>query len=137
MKYRKVMMMKRNIFNFLFCVSCLSLNTCSVGMALSGKKDPDLSVIRKGADRSEVELQLGSPIKTSLREDGTTTSIYEYEVGNEPSPGRAVAHGAMDFLTLGLWEVVGTPVEVINGNKYQITINYDNQEHVIKSGKSC
>lgn len=116
--------------------ACLILNACSVGMALSGKKDPDLSVIRKGADRSEIELQLGSPIKTTVQEDGSSISIYEYEIGNEPSTGRAVAHGAMDFITLGLWEVVGTPVEAIKGTKYQISIHYDNEGRVMKSGKS-
>jgi hypothetical protein len=29
-------------------------------------------------------------------------------VRNEPSAGRAIGHGVMDVLTLGLWEIVGT-----------------------------
>ncbi len=126
----------KNIINSCIILSTIILSACSVGMALNGKKDPDLSVIKKGADRSEVELQLGSPIKTLVKDDGTATAIYEYEVGNEPSAGRAVAHGAMDFITLGLWEVIGTPVELANGKKYQISINYDKHERVIKSGKA-
>lgn len=114
----------------------LSLSACSVGMALSGKKDPDLSVIKRGANRSEVELQLGSPLKVAEGANDESLATYEYEIGNEPSTGRAVAHGAMDVLTLGLWEVIGTPVEAITGNKYQITITYDKEDKVVKVGKT-
>lgn len=108
----------------------ITLSGCSVGMALSGKKDPDLSVIKPGANRSVVELQLGSPIKTATLENGKTSAVYEYEMGNEPSAGRAVAHGAMDVLTFGIWEVVGTPIEIINGDKYQLTVTYNVDDKV-------
>lgn len=105
---------------------------CSVGMALSGKKDPNLSVVKKGASRSEVELQLGAPKKTATGPNGESVAHYEYETGNEPSPGRAVAHGAMDVLTFGLWEVVGTPVEVINGNKHKLVVTYNQEDTVTR-----
>lgn len=127
--------MKKNIMNLLVSCACLSLSACSVGMALNGQKDPDMSVVKKGAYRPDVELQLGEPIKTSKQADGTTAALYEYEVGNEPSAGRAVAHGAMDVLTLGLWEVVGTPVELATGDKHKISVLYDQQDHVVKYGK--
>jgi len=109
------------------------LHACSVGMAVSGKKDPDLSVIKKGASRSEVEFQLGAPVSVATVDPGKTQAKYQYDIGNEPSAGRAVAHGAMDVLTLGLWEVVGTPVELASGDKLELTITYnelDEIEHV-------
>jgi hypothetical protein len=56
---------------------------------------------------------------------------YEYEIGNEPSAGRAVAHGVLDVLTLGIWEIVGTPVEAIQGKKNQLTIYYDSNNRVM------
>ena len=35
---------------------------------------------------------------------------------------RAVGHGALDVMTLGLWEVVGTPIEgAISNNRGYIT----------------
>lgn len=122
--------------NLFYCLCLLGLTSCSVGMAMSGKKDPDLTVIKKGVHREEIELQLGSPIKTAVQEDGTVVAIYEYEIGNEPSPGRAVAHGAMDVLTFGLWEIVGTPVELATGTQYQISIHYDKDECIIKTKKT-
>ena len=50
--------------------------------------------------------------------------IYEIEIGNEPSAGRAIAHGTMDILTLGLWEVIGTPIEATTGEKSYLTVEY-------------
>jgi hypothetical protein len=31
----------------------------------------------------------------------------------------------MDVLTLCLWEIVGTPIEAVQGEKYTATIEYD------------
>lgn len=98
---------------------------CSVGKALSGEKQPDLSVCRVGNMRSDIEVQLGHPISAATLPDGSQSCTYEYQVGNEPSAGRAVAHGVMDVLTFGIWEAVGTPVEAIQGSTYRMTIVYD------------
>ncbi len=114
-----------------YCLGFLLLTSgCSVGMAMSGKKNPNLGAIHEGSSRGEVELQLGSPIRSLTHMDGTRTDIYEYEIGNEPSAGRAVGHGVMDLLTLGLWEVVGTPIEGVQGDKYEITLLYDEDDRV-------
>lgn len=117
-------------------LSALFLGACSVGMALSGKKDPDLNVVKKGANRSEIELQLGTPIEVADGKNGETIAKYAYEIGNAPSAGRAVAHGVMDVLTLGVWEVVGTPVEAVTGDKYNISITYDKDDQVLSIGKA-
>ena len=110
----------------------LVLSGCSVGMAMSGSKAPDLGHVKVGATRGEVELQMGPPIKTNIDELGRRIDIYEYEIGNEPSPGRAVGHAAMDVLTLGIWEIVGTPVEGFTGEKYHLTVTYSAEDTVEK-----
>ncbi len=104
---------------------------CSVGMAMSGKKDPNLGAFHAGSSRGEVELQMGSPTKTVANADGTRTDIYEYEIGNEPSAGRAVGHAVMDLLTLGIWEVIGTPVEAFQGEKHELIVHYDRKDKVV------
>jgi hypothetical protein len=53
-------------------------------MALSGEENPDLGAIKVGSTRGEVEMHLGSPVRSSSGENGTRTDIYEYEIGNEP-----------------------------------------------------
>jgi len=115
----------------LVCLLCLlCLGGCSVGMAISGKEEPNIGAIRVGSSRGEVEMHLGSPSTSTTLENETRADIYEYELGNEPSAGRAIGHGVMDILTLGIWEVVGTPIEGFQGEKRQIKIIYDNSDHV-------
>ena len=104
---------------------------CSVGMALSGKREPNLGAFRVGSTRGEVELQLGSPVDTVTRPDGGRTDIYEYQLGNEPSTGRAVGHAVLDLLTLGVWEIIGTPVEAIGIEKKRLSIIYDREDRVL------
>ena len=111
-----------------WCTVCSLLYGCSVGMALSGKEEPDLGAIHVGSTRGEIELHLGSPVETIASSDGKRVDIYEYEIGNEPSAGRAAIHGAMDILTIGLWEIVGTPVEGFQGEKHRIAITYDSDD---------
>ena len=117
-------------------LSALLLSACSVGMALNGQKDPDLSVVKKDVHRTDVEMQLGAPIQINTAPNGQMTAVYEYEVGREPSAGRAVAHGVMDVLTLGIWEVVGTPVEVLKGDKLHLIVIYDRNGRLISATRS-
>ena len=106
------------------------LSGCSVGMAISGKEEPNLSAFRVGSTRGEVELQLGSPVSSVTTPEGKRVDMYEYELGNKPSGGRAIGHGVMDLLTLGLWEVIGTPIEGFQGEKKRVTIRYDAKDIV-------
>ena len=114
-------------------ISALILEGCSVGMAMSGKKQPELGAVRVGASRGEIELQLGSPVE--IREvNGKRVDIYEYEIGNEPSAGRAIGHGVMDVLTFGIWEVVGSPIEGFQGDKKRLMITYNDDDTVASVG---
>jgi len=116
-------------------MTCLMLSGCSVGMAMKGKRDPDLRVIRAGAHRAEIELQVGYPV-SSQKIGENTLDIYHYEVGNEPSAGRAMGHAAMDILTLGLWEVAGTPIEAVSGDKRAIAVTYDSNDIAVRVGNA-
>ena len=100
------------------------LAACSVGMAAAGRPAPALAVWKAGAGRADVEAALGPPVGVQARPGGDTTCRYRYEVGKDPAPGRALAHGAMDVLTFGLWEVVGTPVELVQGKTYELSVTY-------------
>lgn len=122
----------KKIVNALVAMALLGLlSGCSVGMAMSGKETPKLGVVKQDASRGVVESQLGAPIKVTTRKNGHVVNVYEYEVGNDPSPGRALGHAAMDVLTLGTWEIIGTPVEVLQGEVHQIQIEYDANDRVV------
>ncbi|MCP4393678.1 MAG: hypothetical protein GY804_05355 [Alphaproteobacteria bacterium] len=109
----------------------LLISGCSVGMAMSGKTAPNLGAIKVGATRGEVQLHLGAPTKSNTLDNGTRVDVYEYEIGNEPSAGRAIGHAAMDVLTFGGWELIGTPIEGFQGEKYQATVSFDKNDKVI------
>lgn len=112
-------------------VFVICLTGCSVLMAMSGEREPDLGSFGIGSHRSEVEMQLGSPLSSVTLENGQRVDVYEYQIGNEPSAGRAIAHGAMDVLTWGVWEIIGTPVEGFIGERRRIRICYDENNRIV------
>ena len=59
------------------------------------------------------------------------------KIGNESSSSRAIGHGIMDFMTLGLWEVVGTPIEGFQGNTRMLYITYDKNDKILKLSGSA
>jgi hypothetical protein len=100
-----------------------ALSGCSVGLALHGEREPNLAACRVGATRGEIELELGPPTSVTSVEGGGTECTYEYQIGNEPSAGRAALHAGMDVITLGIWELVGTP-EALQGQDFQLSVIY-------------
>jgi hypothetical protein len=105
---------------------------CSVGMAMSGKEQKDTSILFPGSPRAVVIAKLGPP-ETSVKDDeGCYTDSYHIVKGNAPSTGRAVAHAALDVVTLGLWEVIGTPLEMGAGQEdvSRVIIVYDDKDKI-------
>ncbi len=91
-------MNKASLYVLLLCLP--GLTGCSVGMAAHGYPEPDLSVLRVGASRGEVELQPFTALKQTTDDRGYTTVVYEYHIGGEGSAGRAVGWAIADVLTL-------------------------------------
>jgi hypothetical protein len=108
----------------------LMVQGCSVGMAMSGKPDPNIGVLSIGQDRGVVLLNLGQPSQMLAVATGRT-DVFRLR-GNQPSAGRAAGHAVMDLLTLGLWEVVGTSIEGFTGDEFAITVEYDKSDKVTK-----
>ncbi len=107
---------------------------CSVFLAAKQPDYKNLAVLDVGSSRSNVVAELGAPVLSEQR-DGQKVDIFAfrrgYSKGNKV--GRALFHGTADVFTLGLWEVVGTPTEVIaNGKDMKMEVFYDAQEKVRK-----
>ena len=119
------------MFKKVLCISLLSFTLigftgCSVGMAMSGKKEANVSSLQIGDNRNMVAAKIGyQPVRVS-NNGNKQIEIYEIEIGNEPSLGRAAGHGVMDVLTLGAWELIGTPIEGLSGDKYELVCEYEN-----------
>lgn len=111
----------------------LTLAGCSVGMALHGHTDPNIGALHIGQSREEVLLNLGQPAGTIATDSGRTDT-FALERGNEPSAGRALGHGVMDVLTLGGWELLGTPIEAVQGDTFSLVVEYDQLDRVVHIG---
>jgi len=113
------------------------ISGCSVGMALHGKREPDMGDLRKGMSIEEAHFILRDyEPAISFTDDGDRIEEYKIELGNKPSGGRALGHLAMDVFTLGLWEIVGTPVEAMTSGDMRLKITYRDDKIIkISAGK--
>lgn len=105
---------------------------CSVFMAAKQPDKKNVDLFKMGTPRSMLLAEFGMPTVSELR-DGKKYEIYKFVQGYSAGAkaGRAVFHGAADVLTLGLWEVVGTPVEgTFSGDEMAYEVRYDDESRV-------
>lgn len=103
--------------------------------AIKATQQPDkrnLTVLRTGVPRTHVVAELGTPTWTGTH-NGQTTDVFAFKQGYSKGvkAGRALAHGAADVVTWGLWEVVGVPVEMLaDGTNVKVAVAYDDEDNV-------
>ncbi len=113
-------------FAFITCIS-----GCAVFMAADQPDKKDVELFKVGTPRSMLLAEFGLPTVTEVREDGKKYEIYSFTQGYSKGAkaGRAVLHGTADVLTLGLWEVIGTPAEsAFDGNKMAYEVRYNSSD---------
>ena len=119
------------------CVSLIVLwsvltTGCSVMMAARAPDKKDLSVLSLGVPRSQVIAELGTPVHQS-KDDFGERDVFSFKQGYSVpvKVGRATVHAVGDLLTLGLWEVVSTPLESsLDGEGVQAEVRYDREQYV-------
>lgn len=110
----------------------LGLTGCSIYMA-GTKEGVSVQEISESGTRSDViykdDLEI---VKTKRGENGNVIHEDYFALKPKGSIARAVLHGLFDFTTLGLWEIVGTPIEQHLGKEVYIPIRiyYDENENV-------
>ncbi|HBM90998.1 MAG TPA: hypothetical protein DD400_03865 [Rhodospirillaceae bacterium] len=101
---------------------CLMLSGCAVAMSASRSASKgDTAIIQEGAERMFIEDTFGPPNMTSSLDDGKTKVIYKIDPDAHSTGARGAAvaeHLVADVLTLGLWEIVGTPLELAAQDEY-------------------
>lgn len=105
---------------------------CAVVLAAKQPDAKDLSVLNTGTPRTHVIAELGAPV-WSGEKDGRKVDIFAFTQGYSKGSkaARAFAHGVADVFTLGLWEVVGTPIESIaSGTQMKVEVTYDEKDMV-------
>lgn len=123
---------------FYFLIVCVSFSLvvsgCSVFMAASQPGKKDLDVLSKGTPRSQVIEELGAPnIMEDDPEGNFCHEAYAFEQGYSglTKGGRATFHLAADLFTIGLWEIIGTPMELyFDGTEVDLEVLYDENDRV-------
>jgi hypothetical protein len=113
------------------------LSGCAVTMAIEQPEKKDLSLFAPGTHRKQLIAEFGMP-KTSKLVGFQRIDVFTFIQGYSRAAraGRALAHGAADVATGMLWEVAGTPAEVVmSGEKLSYEVLYDERDRVIRVGQ--
>jgi hypothetical protein len=107
------------------------MSGCGVYMAFTQPPPVDVAAIEQegpGLPREFLIQRLGTPKGTTVNDDGSKIDIYEFYEGSSSSwsVGRGAFHIAADFFSIGLWEIVATPMEwAIRGDKLTARAEFD------------
>jgi hypothetical protein len=108
----------------------LALGGCSLWLETKRPDYTDVSVVQKGTPRYDVTAALGKPTQ-SYQKDGHDVDVFQVDPKGRYT-GTKVAvntfNTAADIFSLGLWEVVATPAEMLTKHKlttYVVTYTSD------------
>ena len=125
--------LKTVFFTFFIVLLFVITNSgCSVFMAARQPSKKDVDLFKVGTPRSALLAEFGAPTVSEVR-DGKKFEIYRFVNGYSTGSkaGRADLHGTCDVFTLGLWEIVGTPTEMVfHGDEMAYEVRYDDKDIV-------
>ena len=112
---------------------------CAVSKPLERTPGVDLSPVKIGTTRQQVEAVVGDPLREWTTRRGVRYRLYRYDAGIDPSAGGAAVELMMDIMTLGGYEAMhaASPEEwtawkVETQRKWPLlAVSYDSQEIVI------
>jgi len=130
--------MEKIILKFL-CIVILVFFTllagCSAYLAVNQPPKKDLSILKEGTSREYLLAVFGAPVFSEKRAE-RRFEIFAFYKGSALgwNESRAVFHVAADVFSLGLWEIVGIPIElIIKGDMLAAKVIYDENDRIISS----
>jgi hypothetical protein len=110
------------------CSSMLSVKM------MNGQPGADLSAVRVGATRADVEARLGAPVRTWTTREGVEYWLYRYDGGVPPDPSAAFLV-LIDVLTLGLPTALDQAMPETSAEREQrmrwVAVSYDREGVVL------
>ena len=125
-------MISRKWTAFVCMLALVFSSGCSVFMAAKQPDKKNVDLFRIGTPRPLLLGEFGTPATSEIR-NGRKHEIFKFVQGYSTGAkaGRALFHGAADVMTLGLWEVVGTPTEaVFSGDEMAFEVSYDQHDRI-------
>ncbi len=126
--------MKKSILHSMCLILLSSTIGCSVFMAANQPDAKETDLFKPGTKRELILAEFGTPMNSETNGDGQLEEIYKFTQGYSggSKAGRALFHGAADFFTLGLWEIVGTPIEgAADGTEMSFKVTYDKSKTIV------
>ena len=121
----------------LLLLSCLMLTSCSVYMAATKPGKKDLNVLNIGTPRDVVLGEFGPPNASRKDDEGLVVESWSFRQGDTTGwkIGKTAFHAAADIVTLGLWEVVAVPAEIVMEQDLRTYIVTFDEHDTVKSVK--
>lgn len=116
----------------LIALFVVPVSGCSVFMAAKQPTAKKIELFKIGTPRDELIAEFGAPY-ISEENNGKQVEMFLFIQGYSKAvkTGRVIFHSVADVMTLGLWEIVGIPTEMVfNGNKMAFHVSYDANDHV-------
>lgn len=121
----------KKVCNVLLLIAMINtISACSVFMAAKQPEKKDINLLKEGVSRTVLISEFGAPVVSEYK-DGKRHEIFKFVQGYSTGAkaGRAFFHGAASVVTLGLWELVGTPTEItFNGDEMAFLVRYDEND---------
>jgi hypothetical protein len=116
----------------LCAIAALAATGCAPVLAAKQPSRRNVDLLTPGVPRNLLLAELGQPIGTEVK-DGKRVEVFSFVQGYRKGVkvGRTIGHTAADVMTLGLWEVVGTPTEAtLNGHQVAYEVTYNASDRV-------
>jgi len=110
--YLKPLLTMKKILSLAIITLCFQLTGCSVFMAATQPPAKNISLFKVGTPKSLIIAEFGTPTGSECK-NGKTYDIYAFQNGSAAGykAGRVACWAVADFFTLGLAEIIGTPLE--------------------------
>ena len=107
-----------------FCLGvCLVMQACSPGVYVKmDSTSPERTPVFIGMKRHDAEMHLGSPLFISRLKEDQYRGIYEYEANLDAF--NTICLDIMDVTTLGLGNLIVTPLDRSKGRRYLVAVIY-------------
>ena len=116
----------------LFTLAALAATGCSPVLASKQPSRRNVDLLTPGMPRNLLLAELGQPVGTEVK-DGKRVEVFSFVQGYRKGVkvSRTIGHVTADVMTLGLWEVVGTPTEAtLNGHQVAYEVTYNASDRV-------
>jgi hypothetical protein len=126
--------MDRRVLGFVAAVLLLGAPGCSVYMAASAPPKRNTDLVQLGVPRQQLLSEFGAPTQSRTNDDGFLEDTWTFRQGDSTGwkVSRALFHGAADVFTIGMWEVVGTPTEMLlKEDETTFTVIYDKDDRAV------